>query len=177
MLEDREPIAEAITEHFDLRPGAIIETFGLRQLPQQRGGRFYQDVAAYGHFGREDEGFTWELTDKADELREEVELVRGASHEFDIDAYLRGELSPVFFGSAINNFGVEQLLDAFAAYAPGPQPRETLQRKVALKAIRAGRGLDPVARERFLREARAAAAVLGISRKALWEKRRRYGIG
>jgi len=70
------------------------------------------------------------LGDMADELRDEVELVRGASHEFDRDAYLRGEMTPVFFGSAINNFGVEELLDAFAAYAPGPQSREAMQRKV-----------------------------------------------
>ncbi|MCP9809887.1 methionine adenosyltransferase [Cyanobium sp. HWJ4-Hawea] len=49
--------------HFDLRPGAIIETFGLRNLPQQRGGRFYQDVAAYGHFGRNDLDLPWENVD------------------------------------------------------------------------------------------------------------------
>jgi S-adenosylmethionine synthetase len=49
-----------VQEHFDLRPGAIINTFGLRQLPQQRGGRFYQDVAAYGHFGRSDLNLPWE---------------------------------------------------------------------------------------------------------------------
>jgi S-adenosylmethionine synthetase len=49
-----------VQEHFDLRPGAIIETFSLRNLPQQRGGRFYQDVAAYGHFGRSDLNLPWE---------------------------------------------------------------------------------------------------------------------
>jgi S-adenosylmethionine synthetase len=49
-----------VQEHFDLRPGAIIETFGLRELPSQRGGRFYQDVAAYGHFGRKDLDLPWE---------------------------------------------------------------------------------------------------------------------
>jgi S-adenosylmethionine synthetase len=49
-----------VQEHFDLRPGAIIETFGLRHLPSQRGGRFYQDVAAYGHFGRSDLNLPWE---------------------------------------------------------------------------------------------------------------------
>ncbi len=68
--------------------------------------------------------------DQADELRAEIELVRGASHELDIDAYRRGELTPVFFGSAINNFGVSELLDAFAQYAPPPQPRSTQQRLV-----------------------------------------------
>ncbi|MFM7360487.1 MAG: methionine adenosyltransferase [Cyanobium sp.] len=49
-----------VQEHFELRPGAIIKTFSLRNLPQQRGGRFYQDVAAYGHFGRRDLSLPWE---------------------------------------------------------------------------------------------------------------------
>ena len=67
----------------------------------------------------------------AAELREEVELVRGASHEFDLDAYLAGELTPVYFGSAINNFGVRELLEALTVYAPSPPPRKTLTREVA----------------------------------------------
>jgi peptide chain release factor 3 len=66
----------------------------------------------------------------AKELREEVELVQGASHSFDTAAYLRGELSPVFFGSAINNFGVQELLDYFVEYAPSPLARETTSRRV-----------------------------------------------
>jgi len=70
------------------------------------------------------------LGDMAQELRDEVELVRGASHAFDHGAYLRGEQTPVFFGSAINNFGVEELLDAFSEYAPPPRPRATEQRVV-----------------------------------------------
>jgi len=65
-----------------------------------------------------------------EELKEEIELVRGASHELDLEAYLRGEQTPVFFGSAINNFGVKELLDAFVEYAPPPQPRQTAQRTV-----------------------------------------------
>jgi peptide chain release factor 3 len=65
-----------------------------------------------------------------DELRDEIELVRGASHQFDQQAYLRGELTPVFFGSAINNFGMKELLDAFVEYAPAPLPRATLTREV-----------------------------------------------
>ncbi|MBU0501510.1 MAG: peptide chain release factor 3 [Gammaproteobacteria bacterium] len=68
--------------------------------------------------------------DQADELRTEVELVKGASHEIDLDAYRAGRQSPVFFGSAINNFGVRELLDAFVGYAPPPQPRATVQRRV-----------------------------------------------
>ncbi len=57
---DNSSLTALVQEHFDLRPGAIIETFGLRELPQQRGGRFYQDVAAYGHFGRRDLDLPWE---------------------------------------------------------------------------------------------------------------------
>ena len=60
-----------VQEHFDLRPGAIIETLGLRNLPQQRGGRFYQDTAAYGHFGRNDLNAPWEdVTAKSQELKQ-----------------------------------------------------------------------------------------------------------
>ncbi len=70
------------------------------------------------------------LGDQAQELREEIELVQGASHEFDLDAYLAGELTPVFFGSAINNFGVQELLEAFVEYAPAPQTRTTISRTV-----------------------------------------------
>ncbi|OOZ35906.1 peptide chain release factor 3 [Solemya velesiana gill symbiont] len=70
------------------------------------------------------------IGDQAEELREEIELVQGASHELDLDAYRRGELTPVFFGSAINNFGVKELLDAFVEYAPAPLVRETQQRAV-----------------------------------------------
>ena len=70
------------------------------------------------------------LGDMADELREELELVQGACHEFDQEAYLAGELTPVYFGSAINNFGVEELLEDFVKYAPGPQSRATITREV-----------------------------------------------
>ena len=70
------------------------------------------------------------LGDMASELREELALVRGASHPFDLDAYLEGTLTPVYFGSAINNFGIKELLDDFARFAPGPSPREAEQRSV-----------------------------------------------
>ncbi len=71
------------------------------------------------------------IGDKANELREEIELVTGASNEFDLDAFLAGELTPVFFGSAINNFGVQELLDHFVEIAPKPQPRQTDVRTVS----------------------------------------------
>ncbi|GAA0718320.1 peptide chain release factor 3 [Dokdonella soli] len=64
------------------------------------------------------------------ELREELELVQGASHPFDLDAYLAGRQTPVFFGSAVNNFGVQPLLDFFVEHAPSPRPRATTTRTV-----------------------------------------------
>ncbi|ACJ18520.1 peptide chain release factor 3 [Coxiella burnetii] len=70
------------------------------------------------------------LGDLASELRNEIELVKGASHPFEREGYLKGELTPIFFGSAINNFGVGELLDAFVKEAPPPQGRETNSRLV-----------------------------------------------
>ena len=70
------------------------------------------------------------LGDYAAELRDEIELVQGASHEFDVQAYLKGELTPVTFGSAINNFGVNELLEQFVKTAPSPLPRNTTSREV-----------------------------------------------
>jgi len=70
------------------------------------------------------------LGDRAQAFRDEIELVRGASHEFDVDEYLAGRQTPVFFGSAINNFGVTELLAAFVEHAPSPRPRATTTREV-----------------------------------------------
>lgn len=66
----------------------------------------------------------------AETLRAEAALVKGASHPFDREEFLKGKLTPVFFGSALNNFGIKELLDAFANFAPPPQPRATLTRLV-----------------------------------------------
>lgn len=71
------------------------------------------------------------LGDFTKHFREEMSLIQGASTTFDLPKYLAGELTPVFFGSALNNFGVRELLDALVDYAPGTQPRETLTRKIA----------------------------------------------
>ncbi|MCC8034555.1 MAG: peptide chain release factor 3 [Rikenellaceae bacterium] len=63
-------------------------------------------------------------------LKEDLELVEGVYDTFDREAYLRGELAPVFFGSAVNNFGVRELLDCFIRIAPSPRPSTTVQRTV-----------------------------------------------
>ena len=70
------------------------------------------------------------LGDQLVAFRAEVELVRGATATFDRTAYLAARQTPVFFGSAISNFGVEELLRAFVDDAPAPQPRETRERSV-----------------------------------------------
>ena len=66
----------------------------------------------------------------ARQLRADAELVEGVYPEFDVKSYLAGDVAPVFFGSAVNNFGVKELLDTFIRIAPTPVPRETTVRIV-----------------------------------------------
>lgn len=70
------------------------------------------------------------IGDFAQELRAEMELVQGASHAFDLNSYLAGELTPVYFGTALSNFGIDLLLTDFTEYAPAPLPRKTETRPV-----------------------------------------------
>ena len=68
-------------------------------------------------------------TDAA-KLREDLELIEGVYPEFDVDTYLSGEIAPVFFGSALNTFGVKELLDCFVKIAPAPRPIQAVERQV-----------------------------------------------
>lgn len=63
-------------------------------------------------------------------LKEDLELIQGAGQEFSKEDYISGKLTPVFFGSAINNFGIRELLEAFISYAPAPLPRPTETRLI-----------------------------------------------
>ena len=96
----------------------------------------------------------------AHSLREDVELIDGVHGELEVDTYLRGNIAPVFFGSAINNFGVKEMLDTFIRIAPQPKDRETSKRKVAVNEdkfsgfiFKIHANLDPKHRDRiaFLR--------------------------
>lgn len=98
--------------------------------------------------------------DIAQETRDELALVKGASHAFDKNLFLQGKLTPVFFGSAVNNFGIQELLNTFVDYAPAPMPRMTQTREVmADEKIFSGfvfkiqANMDPAHRDRiaFLR--------------------------
>ncbi len=100
------------------------------------------------------------LGDSASELRSEIDLVKGASHAFNLEDYLSGKMTPVYFGSAINNFGIKELLDDFASYAPGPMSRQALERTVSPKeenftgfVFKIQANMDPKHRDRiaFLR--------------------------
>lgn len=97
---------------------------------------------------------------EANQLREDVELIEGVYDPLDEEAYRKGQLAPVFFGSALNNFGVKDLLDTFIQIAPAPQDRETSKRKVEVNEksfsgfiFKIHANLDPRHRDRiaFLR--------------------------
>lgn len=96
----------------------------------------------------------------ANEVREEIELVRGATHEFDLQSYLKGELTPVYFGTALGNFGVREFLDGFVEWAPAPLARDAHTRKVEAReklfsgfVFKIQANMDPKHRDRiaFLR--------------------------
>ena len=96
----------------------------------------------------------------ANQLREDVELVDGVHGQLKVDEYLAGKVAPVFFGSAINNFGVKEMLDTFITIAPTPRSRETTARKVDVEEdklsgfiFKIHANLDPKHRDRiaFLR--------------------------
>ena len=70
------------------------------------------------------------LDDEYESFCDEIELVRGASHEFELDEFLAGRLTPVFFGTALGNFGVREMLDKFVEWAPQPLPRPTMSREI-----------------------------------------------
>jgi peptide chain release factor 3 len=100
------------------------------------------------------------LGSAADELRADIALLEGAANPFDLTEYLKGNQTPVFFGSAINNFGVEELLDALVDIAPPPGPRQTQSRLVAPEeeafsgfVFKVQANMDPAHRDRiaFLR--------------------------
>ena len=94
--------------------------------------------------------------DQAAKLREDVEMVRGLCKPFDREAYLEGHLTPVFFGSAVNNFGVQELLGGIGAFAPPPRPQKTQGRdiqpdeaKVNAFVFKIQANMDPKHRDRM----------------------------
>jgi peptide chain release factor 3 len=70
------------------------------------------------------------LDNDIQQLKDEIELIRGVCPEFDVEKYLSGRQTPVFFGSALNNFGIQEFLHYLCRYSPPPQARDTIERKV-----------------------------------------------
>ena len=94
--------------------------------------------------------------DEAAKLREDVEMVRGLCPEFDRKAYLEGTMTPVFFGSAVNNFGVRELLGGIGSYAPAPREQKAQTRmvdpsesKVSAFVFKIQANMDPKHRDRM----------------------------
>jgi peptide chain release factor 3 len=100
----------------------------LHLFSPTHGGRIKEGIMIHG---LDDPRLTDELGWAADLLREEVSLLAGAASPFRREDYLKGNQTPVFYGSAVNNFGVRELLDAFVDLAPPPQPRPTTTRLVS----------------------------------------------
>jgi len=103
---------------YDIRNGE------LRLFSPTHGGRIQEARATIK--GLEDERLDTWLGSQAEDLRVDMELLSEAGTPFAVERYLQGEQTPVFFGSAINNFGVRELLDTFVALAPGPLPRQAV---------------------------------------------------
>lgn len=105
-----------------------LYTDTIHVYKQGQGDRLPDDIRIQGLDSDEASAF---LGAYADDVRDEIELVRGASNTFDLDEYLAGRMTPVYFGTALGNFGVREMLDEFVEYAPAPRPRATETREVA----------------------------------------------
>ncbi|MBU2098148.1 MAG: peptide chain release factor 3, partial [Gammaproteobacteria bacterium] len=104
-----------------------LYTDTLHVYQQGQGDRIPDDIRVQGL--RSDEAKKL-LGTYADEFADEIELVRGASNEFDLEEYLAGRMTPVFFGTALGNFGVREMLDDFVKWAPAPRARGTETRLI-----------------------------------------------
>ena len=136
-------LLDEVEEKLGLNVVPMSWPIGMGQRFQGVYNMYEQKLCLFNAHGKQNEEETLTFTDlsnaelddiigekPAAELRDEVDMITGVYPDFDREVYLEGEQSPVFFGSAINNFGVKELLDCFVEIAPTPLPRETEQREV-----------------------------------------------
>ncbi|MEO1515530.1 MAG: peptide chain release factor 3 [Bacteroidota bacterium] len=136
-------LLDEIEQKLKLTVTPLSWPIGMGQLFQGVYSLYEQKLKLFSAHGKQASEDTIEITDlederldeqigerAADELREETTMIREVYPPMDKEAYLRGDLSPVFFGSAINNFGVKELLDCFIDIAPAPLARQTEERLV-----------------------------------------------
>jgi peptide chain release factor 3 len=135
LLDEIEKVLGIRTTPITWPIGMGRELRGIYHLPEDRiyaysageKGRVGENLIIDGLASPEAREF---LGDMAKAFDDEIELVKGATEGFDAEEYRAGMQTPVFFGSAINNFGVEELLASFTTHAPGPLPRATRERLV-----------------------------------------------
>jgi len=136
-------LLDEVEQELKLKVKPMSWPIGMGQRFQGVYNMYEKKLCLFNAHGKQNEEETLEFTDvndpeldkivgeeAAEELREEVNMVEEVYPKFDRDTYLEGNQSPVFFGSAVNNFGVKELLDCFVEIAPDPRPRPTEQREV-----------------------------------------------
>ncbi|MCB0646846.1 MAG: peptide chain release factor 3 [Saprospiraceae bacterium] len=141
--KDAVDLLDEVEEKLGLRVMPLSWPIGMGQLFQGVYNIYDQKLVIFSPHGKQNEEDIIEIADLSDDtldkkvgkkaadlLREEIEIVTSVYPSFDRSAYLNGDLSPVFFGSAVNNFGVKELLDCFVDIAPPPRDRETEERIV-----------------------------------------------
>lgn len=141
--KDAVDLLDEVEEKLGLRVMPLSWPIGMGQLFQGVYNIYDQKLVIFSPHGKQNEEDIIEIADLSDDtldkkvgkkaadlLREEIEIVTSVYPSFDRNAYLNGDLSPVFFGSAVNNFGVKELLDCFVDIAPPPRDRETEERIV-----------------------------------------------
>ena len=100
----------------------------IHVFQQGQGSIIPKDVQIEGLYSEQASEFFGYL---AENIREEIELVRGATNTFDMELFLSGKLTPVFFGTALSNFGIREMLNSFIDLAPPPQFRASVERNVS----------------------------------------------
>ena len=130
-----------------------LYTDTLHVFTPGQGHTIAEDIQIAGLESDEAAEFLGELLD---ELKDEIELVRGASHKFDMQLFLEGKLTPVFFGTALSNFGIREMLDYFVQWAPAPKLRnagvrvvEAIEPKFTGFVFKIQANMDPKHRDRI----------------------------
>jgi peptide chain release factor 3 len=141
--QDAFDILDEIEKKLDLIVTPLSIPIGIGSRFQGVYNRYEKKLNLFGAHGKQEDGETLVFEDinspelekiigekPAQELRTNLEMVETVYPKFDIDEYREGLVCPVFFGSAVNNFGVKELLDCFVEIAPSPLPRFTEEREI-----------------------------------------------
>ena len=141
--KDSFDLLDEVESKLDLHVCPLSWPIGMGQRFKGVYNMYEKKLALFRPHGKQEEEDTIEFRDlaspdleqylstpQAEELREEVHTIESVYPHFDREAYLDGSISPVFFGSAVNNFGVKELLDCFVEIAPSPLPRTTEERTI-----------------------------------------------